>query len=37
MKALPGYWKPIIDRLNSEFDKSDKKSFGNMKRENDSK
>ena len=34
MKALPGYWKPIIDRLNSEFDKQDKdnKSFGNMER-----
>ena len=24
MKALPGYWKPIIDRLNNEFDKQDK-------------
>lgn len=23
-KALPGYWKPIIDRLNSEFDKQQK-------------
>lgn len=23
-KALPGYWKPIIDRLNSEFDKTKK-------------
>lgn len=33
MKALPGYWKPIIDRLNSEFDKPNNKSFGNMKRE----
>lgn len=22
MKALPGYWKPIIDRLNNEFDKN---------------
>jgi hypothetical protein len=21
MKALPGYWKPIIERLNNEFDK----------------
>lgn len=21
-KALPGYWKPIIDRLNDEFDKN---------------
>ena len=37
MKALPGYWKPIIDRLNNEFDKQDNKSFGNMKRENDFK
>lgn len=37
MKALPGYWKPIIDRLNGEFDKQDNKSFGNMKRENDYK
>ena len=33
MKALPGYWKPIIDRLNNEFDKQDNKSFGNAKRE----
>lgn len=24
MKALPGYWKPIINRLNDEFDKYDK-------------
>lgn len=33
MKALPGYWQPIIDRLNSEFDKSenDKRQFGNLK------
>lgn len=23
-KALPSYWKPIIDRLNNEFDKYDK-------------
>lgn len=29
MKALPGYWKPIIDRLNNEFDKQNNKSFGN--------
>lgn len=29
MKALPGYWKPIIDRLNNEFDKN---QFGNLKR-----
>lgn len=32
-KALPGYWKPIIDRLNDEFDKQNDKSFGNLKRE----
>lgn len=32
-KALPGYWKPIIDRLNSEFDKQNNKSFRNLKRE----
>ena len=25
MKALPGYWKPIIERLNDEFDKSESK------------
>ena len=23
-KALPGYWKPIIERLNNEFDKNEK-------------
>jgi len=33
MKALPGYWKPIIDRLNSEFDKNENKTFGNMNRQ----
>lgn len=34
MKALPGYWQPIINRLNDEFDKQEqpKKQFGNLQR-----